>query len=96
MANATAPLTIPEFLTTRLDDLQRTAESATVGGYQVAATMYLADIAAKRMILNLHSGDNDEQCQSWAGNWIHEPCATLKALASAYSDHPDYREEWKP
>ena len=24
------------------------------------------------------------------------PCATLRALAAAYADHPDYREEWKP
>jgi len=23
-------------------------------------------------------------------------CPTLRALASVYADHPDYREEWKP
>jgi Family of unknown function (DUF6221) len=24
------------------------------------------------------------------------PCPTLRALAAVYSDHPDYRQEWKP
>jgi len=24
------------------------------------------------------------------------PCWTLHLLAAAYSDHPDYRQEWKP
>ena len=24
------------------------------------------------------------------------PCPTLRALAAIYSDHPDYRSEWKP
>jgi len=23
------------------------------------------------------------------------PCRTLRALAAVYSDHPDYRQEWK-
>jgi hypothetical protein len=24
------------------------------------------------------------------------PCTTLRALASVFADHPDYREEWRP
>lgn len=24
------------------------------------------------------------------------PCATLRALALPYADHPDYRQEWRP
>ena len=24
------------------------------------------------------------------------PCRTLRSLAAVYSDHPDYRQEWKP
>jgi hypothetical protein len=33
-----------------------------------------------------------------SGAAIHEawPCLTLRILAAVYSDHPDYRPEWKP
>lgn len=24
------------------------------------------------------------------------PCKTIRLLAAVYSDHPDYREDWKP
>ena len=27
---------------------------------------------------------------------FRSPCPTLRFLAAIYSDHPDYREEWKP
>lgn len=57
---------------------------------------HLREVEAKRAIVALHTGDNDEPCQSWAGNYTYEPCATLKALASVYADHPDYDEKWKP
>jgi Family of unknown function (DUF6221) len=53
----------------------------------------LADIDTKRQIIDLHSGDNDELCQS--GNYVYEPCPTLRLLALPYADHPDYRDEWK-
>jgi hypothetical protein len=54
----------------------------------------LARIAADRKILALHSGDNDEPCQSYAGNWAYEPCKTLRLLASPYADRPGFRSEW--
>lgn len=54
----------------------------------------LARIAADRQILALHSGDNDEACQSHAGNWAYEPCATLRLLAQPYADRPGYQERW--
>lgn len=56
----------------------------------------LADIAAKRAILALHSGDDDWPCQSAAGNWVYEPCPTLRLLASIYADRSGYDESWKP
>jgi hypothetical protein len=55
----------------------------------------LAECAAKRRIVELHSGENDTPCQSWAGNYTYEPCPTLRALASVYADHPEFREEWR-
>lgn len=27
---------------------------------------------------------------------VEWPCPTLRALASVYADHPDYRDEWRP
>jgi hypothetical protein len=56
----------------------------------------LAECEAKRRIVELHSGDSDDMCQSYAGNYVYEPCPTLRALASVHADHPDYREEWRP
>jgi hypothetical protein len=59
----------------------------------------LADVAAKRAIVSLHTHP------SFACYWSHdsmeqhdpgEVCDTLCALAQPYADHPDYREEWKP
>ena len=36
-----------------------------------------------------HSGGFDWDPERW-------PCATVRALAAVWSDHPDYRPEWKP
>jgi hypothetical protein len=36
-----------------------------------------------------HSGGFDWDPERW-------PCATVRALAVVYGDHPDYRPEWKP
>lgn len=65
----------------------------------------LADIAAKRAILELHKptdwagGHSCPICHedySWGpddGDW---PCATVKTLGSAYADRPGYDEAWRP
>ena len=61
----------------------------------------LAECEAKRRIVDIHYDspvDDDEYgrihlcgaCSPEA--W---PCATLRALASVYADHEDYREEWR-
>ncbi|MEW2108684.1 DUF6221 family protein [Streptomyces albidoflavus] len=70
----------------------------------------LAEVEAKRRIMGLHpviGGWEDEgghdlglgcECcghseeYSDRGGW----CETLRLLAAAYADHPDYREEWRP
>lgn len=61
----------------------------------------LAECEAQRRIVDIHYDspvDDDEY------GWIHLcgacspeawPCATLRALASVYADHEDYREEWR-
>lgn len=63
----------------------------------------LAECAAKRAILNIHT-DRDGDCSrcsdyAWfavldGGDHETYPCPTVKAIAAVYSDHPDYRKEW--
>ena len=60
------------------------------------------EVAAKRAIVAEHQDSNPPNlgpvrvlaycltCDDLA------PCPTLCALAAVYSDHPDYRQEWKP
>jgi len=68
----------------------------------------LAECAAKRAIIELHGPVRDDGWKSGEANdylWCGMcgsiddspepyPCATIKALAAVYKDHPDYREEW--
>lgn len=70
----------------------------------------LAECEAKRRIVELHSGDEplrahdcpgrswlDDEAVAYIGGervtYVH-PCPTLRALAVAYRDHPDYQQEW--
>jgi hypothetical protein len=63
----------------------------------------LADIAAKRRIMDLHrpvdsvDGTVCVTCREPdypdEANWLH-PCPTLRELGSVYADRPGYREEW--
>lgn len=56
----------------------------------------LREVAAGRAILELHAaepGQHPDFC--WHDK--HElPCLTLRIRAAVYSDHPDYRQGWKP
>ena len=72
----------------------------------------LRDVAATRTVVRLHVPvDPDEPdiadvyepqiCQTCGSGEPNEyprpwPCATLLAVASVWSDHPDYRQEWTP
>lgn len=53
------------------------------GDSRVMCTKILADVAAKRQIIELVIG-------AYAGY------AVLPLLALPYAGHPDYREDWKP
>lgn len=64
-----------------------------------------AEIAAKRAIIHQHGiCDGAHECpDGFMDSAETEPhigwevvCMTQRHLASVYSDHPDYREEWKP
>jgi hypothetical protein len=97
-----------EFLRARLDDDQEAVnwdehpDPSTgtfltfIGDGEISTSTrrVAAEIDAKRRIIDLHSGDNDEPCQT--GNWVYEPCPTLRLLTLPYADHPDYQPEWRP
>ena len=63
----------------------------------------VAEVKAKRRLLDLHEpaeteyidGDVCMACTA-VGDGPHYPCLTLRLLALPYTDHPDYREEWRP
>jgi hypothetical protein len=62
----------------------------------------LADVEAKREMVDEHQDVNDGSCAHW-GYPTHGgsspqryPCRTLRLLALPYTDHPDYRDEWRP
>lgn len=71
----------------------------------------LREVEAKRLILEEHAGylSSDladgvpvtvRRCGTCLDTGTDElrvsPCTTLRALALAWSDHPDYRSEWSP
>lgn len=71
----------------------------------------LAECEAKRRIVGEHVGRNFvtvasfravdagaacSTCRSHDGDSVTWPCITVRALATVYADHPDYREEWRP
>jgi hypothetical protein len=64
------------------------------------------EVAVKRKILALHeplpsSYGEPSVCpscwpQPWVGTHPLAPCPTMRHLVAVYSNHPDYRDEWKP
>lgn len=55
----------------------------------------LREVAAKRAIIADHRrfmAEERRRMNGWVPNEWDLP--TLKALASVYSDHPDYQQEW--
>jgi hypothetical protein len=57
---------------------------------------------AYRRIVELHTPADEATCPlcvDASGHHVTDeahPCRTLRALASIWSDHPDYRQEWRP
>ncbi|MET8278287.1 DUF6221 family protein [Micromonospora sp. NPDC005174] len=61
----------------------------------------LAEVDAKRRILDIHHDDGHGDCDGCGldaiGLHVHQldECPTLLALALAYADRPGYRDEWR-
>jgi len=65
----------------------------------------LAECEAKRRIVEIHVEIDEEypnpkvtccqECSAYGEYPGGFPCATLKAVATIYADHPDFREDWR-
>lgn len=101
-------MTIIEFLKARIAEDEANAGSWYESWKDTMDSMedrILAECAAKRRIVELHYQDvvpgkfdlaEDHACdRGWGDVAYTEDCTTLRALAAVYSDHPDYRDEWR-
>ena len=93
------------FITARLDEDEAAAQAcadydtlscADLPGVHMTTARVLREVEAKRAVLNAYvCTDGDSPRDRDRGRWdgLH---ATVRHLAAVYSDHPDYRQEWKP
>jgi hypothetical protein len=104
-------MTLVEFLTARLDEDEAMAQRASdhpdawgvmandnYGYLLVQPARVLADVKAKRAIVELRAAlsQMDRADDRWEAGHIQSADFAVRHLATAYADHPDYREEWKP
>lgn len=87
------------------------AQEGVAFGWHFTPARVLAECAAFRAMAVEHrlvaastvgQGDDPEGCAActedfcWGAEVVPGPCSTLTALASIWSDHPDYQEAWRP
>lgn len=59
----------------------------------------LREVDAKRRILNVHRSyvpEPDSACLGCAGGIQFQHCPVVRLLSLPYTDHPDYRDTWRP
>lgn len=84
----------PEMITCDREGVQQSVEEND--GPHIARhnpARVLREVEAKRKIVEEHQIGHDP-CDAHDAAMESVPCGTICALASVYSDHPDYREEW--
>lgn len=98
------------FLRARLDEREQRANSWPENVDYDENLWVLADVAAKRKIIDEHSPadvgycprcqwsaeERDDPAKGDGMKWILAPCPTLRLLVLPHADHPDYRAEWRP
>lgn len=94
-------MTITEFLEARIAEDEREANVCLdqyrrgEGGARSRWMRQLAECAAKRVIVtDRRHMDRSADPSEWAMGYSDANYAALNALAAAYKDHPDYRQEW--
>lgn len=95
----------------KLDASGHQADAMLIGRFKpenvrARAQKMLADVAAKRAIIELHEarddwtiGPDDREYLTGKACVVDDdvyPCETLELLAWAYRDHSGYRDEWAP
>ena len=60
------------------------------------AARVLAECQAKRAIVGMLAVGWPQADDRYTLGWQDAVTITLRKLAATYSDHPDYRQEWKP
>jgi hypothetical protein len=88
-------------------DLDDAPARVAAAAHRLLVTRLEAELDAKRRILDLHGrshkcpadrtrlvGTVPRQVTSDYADW-DGPCPTLKAIATAYQDHPDFRDRWR-
>jgi hypothetical protein len=84
------------------DSVPEIETTAHIARYDPARV--LAEVAAKRAILDEHSPPPPpkEEGKGWLGCFTcigyvgeREPCTTVRLLAQPYAGRPDWREEWR-
>jgi hypothetical protein len=55
----------------------------------------LAEVDAKRRILDEHAPDRQGYCPTCNDNTVEAPCHTVRLLALPMADRPGYLEEWR-
>lgn len=99
--------TLTEFLLARLaEDEAEAGWPSFVSSYgKRTARRQLADVEAKRCIVELHKPDAGGEACSTCADWtdrdhgvagVDYPCPTLRLLAPIYADHESFDESWRP
>lgn len=93
MGNATATLTLTEFLLARIAEDEADAEANRPTGRLLGPreryARRVAECEAKRRIVELLAPVVTARFTEV------RPRDTLRHLAAVYADHPDYRDEWR-
>ena len=85
------------FFEARLDDEERATRDAAFTARRDPAWV-LRNIHADRQLLAQYSAvaANDLDEVEYANGWAQALGFAVRLRVSAYADHPNYREEWRP
>jgi hypothetical protein len=93
-------MTITEFLLARIEEDEADAKHVENWGSHGSYVLIhpkrvLAECAAKRAIIAARKRiDRSANPDEWSMGYSDANYQALNALAAAYADHPDYRQEW--